>query len=233
MWNGNAVMVRAILLAASIVSIGGCEIAAAPGQAAPDAPQARQPGARVQVDAARNRVWFLTREGVFVFDASKPERVAVSLPGWLWAGAPYGCLPDLALGPRGEAVVTSDVLPTLWRIDPDTLVAAVHPLALDADTDKDVGFSGLAYSPQHGAFLAVGFLDGSLWRIDPALTKAQKIPLSVPLREACGIAVRPRGSQPAPGRAADLCVRTPQGGWSVRFASDMRSASVSAAPCDG
>jgi hypothetical protein len=232
MWNGNAATAKALFLAASIVSIGGCEIGAAPRETAADIPRARQPGTRVQVDAARNRVWFLTREGVFLFDVSKPERVAVSLPGWAWAGAPYGCLPDLALGPRGEAVVTSDVLPTLWRIDPETLAVGVHPLELDADTDKDVGFSGLAYSPRHGAFLAASYAHGSLWRIDPLLAKAQKIALSAPLREACGLVLRPRGSQPALGRVADLCVRTPQGGWSVLFAADGRSAHVSAAPCD-
>ena len=109
---------------------------------------------------------------------------------------------------------------------------SVHPLALDADTDKDVGFSGLVYSPQHGAFLAASHL-GSLWRIDPLFTKAQKIPLSAPLPEACGLALQPRSAQPALNRAVDLCVRTPHGGWSVRFAPDARSAYVSAVPCNG
>ena len=93
----------------------------------------KQPVASVrnQVDAARNRVWLLTRAGLAIYDAAAPDRIVqVPMPGWQFAGEPYGCLPDLALGPRGEAVISSDVVPvqgeylavsasqgTVWRID--------------------------------------------------------------------------------------------------------------------
>jgi hypothetical protein len=234
MWNGNAVAVRVFFLAISIMSIGGCDNGAAPRQAAKavhDRPQLQPLTGRYKVDPARNRVWVLTHEGVSVYDLSRPERIVLSLPDWLLVDTSYACPPDLALGPRGEAVITSNIVPTLWRIDPDTLAVSVHPLVLDADTDKDVGFSGLAYSPQHGAFLAVSYAHGSLWRIDPLLKGAQKIPLSAPIPEACGLAVRSRSSQQALGRLADLCVRTPHGGWSVVFGRDWRSAYVSAVPC--
>jgi hypothetical protein len=231
MWHGNAVAIRVFSMAASIVSIGGCDIGAATRQAAHDPQQVELPNGRYQVDAKRHRVWFLTHEGVFVYDVSRPERVAVSLPGWVSVDTFYGCLPDLALGPKGEAVITSNSLPTLWRIDPDTLAVSVHPLLLDADIDKDVGFSGLAYSPQHGAFLAASYSHGSLWRIDPLYKTAQKISLSAPIPGACGLAVRSRSSQHALSQRADLCVRTPHGGWAVVFAGDWRSAYVSAAPC--
>ena len=40
---------------------------------------------------------------------------------------------------------------------------------VDADTDKDVGFSGLTYSERNGAYFAVSGLHGTLWRIDPLL----------------------------------------------------------------
>jgi len=189
MWNANAGTVRALFLAASMVLIAGCDIGAAPRQASNDAPDLQLPTARYQVDLKRNRVWVLTAEGVFLFDVFRPERTAVPLPGWVWAGAPYGCLPDLALGSRGEAVVTSNVLPTLWRIDPESLAVSEHALALDADTDKDVGFTALVFSPQHGAYYAASQAHGSLWRIDPLLRTAQKIPLSAPIPQAC--AARP------------------------------------------
>lgn len=234
MWNGNAVAARTLFLSLSIVSIGGCDLGTAPpppASAAAAAPQGLPPGMRYQVDAGRNRIWLLTQDGVFVHDVSRPERTAVSLPGWVTVDASYGCLPDMALGPRGEAVITSNIVPTLWRVDPDTLAVSVHPLALDADTDKDVGFSGLVYSPQHGTFLAASFHHGSLWRIDPALERAQKVPLSAPIPKACGLAVRTRGSYQGLRPLPDLCVQTPHGGWSVIFAAGWRSAYVSAAPC--
>ena len=151
MWNGYVVKFRTYSLAALIVTMGGCDSSAAPPQApmtAGETPEGQPPNARIQVDPARNRVWSLSRDGVFLHDRATPEKiVAVRLPGWHWAGAPYSCLPDLALGPKGEAVITSDVVPTLWRIDPETLAVSVHRLALDADTDKDVGFTGLVYAP--------------------------------------------------------------------------------------
>jgi hypothetical protein len=160
---GNA----ALLVALLIIPVGGCDSRAAASSA--------DPPTRYRVDPARQRVWLLTVDGVIVDDAAAPAKVAVSLPEWQWVAPPYGCLPDLAIGPNGEAVITSNVLPTLWRIDPGTLAVSVHPLALDADLDKDVGFSRIAYSPEHGAFFAVGIYDGALWRIDPVLASARKL----------------------------------------------------------
>jgi hypothetical protein len=222
----------AFLLAVLIGPLGGCGIGAAPRpteNAATGAPL--PPQARYQVDPARNRVWFLTREGGFVFEPSRLGGVALSLPGWMWAGKPYGCLPDLALGPRGEAVITSDVLPTLWRIDPDTLEVSVHRLVLDADGDKDVGFSGLVYSQEHGAFFAASYSHGSLWKIDPRLVTAQKVTLSTAIRKACGLALLARSTKPHNGKLDGLCVRTARGAWTVVFAPDGRFAHVGAASC--
>jgi len=75
----------------------------------------------------------------------------VPLPGWLYAGEPYGCAPDLALGPKGEALISSDVVPVLWRVDPETLAVTQHTPWLDADADKDIGFTALAFSREQDA----------------------------------------------------------------------------------
>jgi hypothetical protein len=204
--------------------------------AACDSNVAQQPSrsefgnARYQVDAARERIWWLTREGVFVHSATA-QKTSVSLPGWLWAGAPYSCLPDLALGPHGEAIVTSNVVPTLWRIDPKTLAVSVHPLELDADPDKDVGFSGIVYSPEHAAFFAVSDVYGSLWKIDAQLKRAEKIALSLPIRDACRIAVGARVVALDSGRMVGLCVRTPQKDWTVDLVLAHRAGYVRNAPC--
>jgi hypothetical protein len=134
--------------------------------------------------AAAERSWVIEAGSLFLNESGKPRR-AIELPGWHWAGELYACAPAIAVGPRGEVVVTSNVLPVLWKIDPQTLAVSVHRLELSADTDKDVGFSGLTYSARDGAWLAVSELHGSLWRIDPMLRRAQKIALSGPVRGAC------------------------------------------------
>ena len=228
MSNGNLALARAFVLTACMVASGGCDIGAAHSE------ESRTPEVRYRIDSARNRIWVLTHDGVMLYDITAPKTIAISLPEWVQAGKAYACLPDLALGPRGEAVITSNAVPTLWRIHPETLAVTVHPLALDADTDKDVGFSGLAYSAQHAAFFAVSYAHGSLWRIDPLFERAQKIELSEPVRSACGLAVRPRATQPS--RAAQegirrpdgLCVRTAQEVLDLDFAPNQRSAHVTA-----
>lgn len=138
------------------------------------------------VDATRGRIWRLTGAGLSLQERARRQPVTLSLPGWHWAGAPYGCPPGLALGPKGEVVVTSDVLPKLWRVDPETLAVTVHAVALDERADRDVGFSTLRYSTKHGAYYAVGSTPGSLWRIDPFLRRAQETPLATSRTQPCG-----------------------------------------------
>jgi hypothetical protein len=119
--------------------------------------------------APGKRAWQLTGDGVMA------GTTAVPIPGWIRAAEPYACPPELAVGPKGEAVVTSNVVSTLWRIDPQTLAVTEHPLALDADAGRDIGFSSLVYSPRHAAYFAVSAAHGSLWRIDTQLQRARKL----------------------------------------------------------
>jgi hypothetical protein len=191
----NAIKLRVLGLAVLTAAVSGCN-----SEAAPESINADHAAVKIrhQADEARGRIWVLTRSGVVIFDAtsSRPIR-RVPLPGWVWAGEPYGCLPDLALGPKGEAVVSSDVVPTLWRIDPETLEVSEHALALDSDTDKDIGFSELEYSRGQNAYFGVSTLDGSVWRIDPLLGRAQKVAQAAPPARACrSRATRDRGLPP-------------------------------------
>jgi len=222
-----------LLLVAMVFSISGCDLGP-PRQVRGEASPERMnpaPNVRYQVDAARNRIWWVTGDGVYLHDASKPQRIELTLPGWQWVAAPYSCLPDLTLGPKGEAVISSNIVPTLWRVDPETLAVSVHPLVLDADLDKDVGFSGLTYSGRDAAFFAVSGVHGSLWRIDPLLRRAQKVALSAPIHKACGLAVRAGIARPAVSQAIGVCVRTTQDDWIVSLARDQRSGHVRKAPC--
>lgn len=168
--------------------------------------------------AAAEQTWVLGVDGVYLQRPGK-ARVAVKLPEWQWAHEPYACPPAIAIGPRGEALVTSNVLPVLWKIDPQTLAVTVHSLQLDADSDKDVGFSGLVYSARDNAYFAVSELHGTLWRIDPLLRRAQKIALSEPVRGACSVSMQ---RQERMSRFSRLRLD----GRSVQLAPDQRSAYV-------
>lgn len=134
--------------------------------------------------ATENR-WSLGRDGVLASD--KGGRQVVVLPGWQWADAPYACPPALGVGPGGEALVTSNVSPTLLKVDPQTLRVTTHPVELDADGDKDVGFSSLRYVPNEGAWIAFSAAHGSFWRIDATLNRAQKMAHDPAWRMRCAI----------------------------------------------
>ena len=181
--------------------------------------QADESVLRVREDPQRDRRWVLAADGVHLHSRRTGQRLRhIALPGWYWAGEPYSCAPDLAIGPHGEALVTSDVAPVLWRVDPRSLTVSVRELSLEADLHMDVGFTGLAYSPQQRAYLAVSYA-GSLWRIDTGLSQARKIPLSAPMPQACGLTVRPM-----------LCVRGEDKDWAIELAPDARSGRVSPTP---
>ena len=69
-------------------------VALDPAPASPDVAVTHEPhlGRIVtQVDAARGRVWSLTGSGVTLHDRANGREITLPLPGWHWAGAPYGC----------------------------------------------------------------------------------------------------------------------------------------------
>jgi len=186
MWNGNLSRIG-IFLIPMLVALGGCDSSAAPIQESRNAGQRADLRVdRQRVDLVRSRVWVLTEEGVVLYRNDRHERVAIHLPGWLLVGATFSCPPDIALGPKGEAIVTSNVVPMLWRINPDTLEVSVHRLELDSDANQDFGFSGFSYSSRHGKYFAVSSTQGSVWSVDPLLTKAQKVQASASNAGACG-----------------------------------------------
>ncbi|HYD55934.1 MAG TPA: hypothetical protein VEB41_03400 [Burkholderiales bacterium] len=179
------------------------------------------PVLRQVLDTARGRAWTLAPDGVHVHSLPERRKIAhLKLPGWIVAGELYGCTPDLALNEWGDAVVTSDIVPVVWKVHAGSFAVSRHELVLDRDTDREVGFAAIAWSPRHRTFLAVSFHHGTLWRIDPLLRRAQKVALSSPLPGACQLALR----------GTKLCVYTPQE-WTVHLAPDLRSAHAARKAC--
>lgn len=126
-------------------------------------------------DEANDRVYVLVRDGVDVFEARALRKVArIRLPGWIWAGEPYSCPPDMALSPAGDVLVTSNVVPVIWRIERRTLATSAHQLALEQESDKDIGFIELRWSGGASAYIATTD-GGATWHVDQALSMGRKI----------------------------------------------------------
>lgn len=181
----------------SLMAITGCDGPAQPLQLSSVTSALRtDPSSNVRQrdDPARNRIWILDSHGLFVYDTSTGKLLEIPLPSWHWVGMPHSCAPDVALGPEGEVVVTSNVVPVIWRIDPKTLNVSKHELALDADNNKDVGFSRMVYSTENNAYFAISDVYGSLWRIDRSLRHGQKIARVEMAQRACSV-IRPRETE--------------------------------------
>jgi hypothetical protein len=141
---------------------------------------------RVKQDTPRNRVWTLTRDAVQVHELSTQRLVRrIELPGWVYVGEPFGCPPDLVVTPSGAVVVASNVLPTIWHIDPHTFAPRQLELSLNADREKDVGFTALDFAAD-GTLRAASQSPRALWRIDVAAARGYKI-RSEPARNGCEV----------------------------------------------
>ena len=149
----------------------------------------------VRADPARNRLWVLDHEVISVYDNTNGRQLRrIVLPEWIVLPQRYSCLPDLALDSSGTAFVSSNVLPVLWRIDPQRYEVTRIELALDTDTDKDVGFTGLSFAGD-GTLLAAGAMAAALWQIDTSAASARKIASYPSVVRGCDPATLVRAGQ--------------------------------------
>lgn len=223
-------LMRGVSIAGMLLATG----AGTPAIALAEAPQWKEtlPALRMQVDARRNRVWVLNLDAVYLYDIPRRRLIKrIELPDWMVVNETFSCAPDLALAPSGAALVTSNVLPVIWEIDPQTLVARQHRLSLDADNDKDVGFTGLAFGPGGRNLFGVSSLLGSAWRINLAAGKAHKVRLSGPIHGACGLVVADREISKVEDAAPVLCIAEVRNARRVELTSDMREGRTILAPC--
>ena len=130
----------------------------------------------VRADAERNRLWVLEPDAVTLYDITNARRLrSIVLPELILVGANERvCPPDIAVDAGGTVFISSNAVPVVWRIDPVRFEVTRTELALDAETDKDVGFTGLSFAAD-GVLLAAGSTFGSLWRIDLRQARASKV----------------------------------------------------------
>lgn len=219
-----------ILIAGLLVAV----ITGAPAMARAETPRWKDtlPALRIQVDAQRHRLWVLNFDAVYLYDIPKRRLIKrIELPNWTVANEIAVCAPDLALTPAGAALVTSNVVPTIWVVDPRNLTAREHILQLDADHDKDVGFTGLAFGRSVRDLIGVSSLHGSAWKIDIAAGTAYKVRLSEPIRGSCGVVILDRGTANARDATPVLCIAGAKNERRVELTSDMRAGLTSATSC--
>ena len=194
----------AIFLIPAAITLAGCLNAV--GEPPVPAEEALRPALRVQTDRARGMRWELGWGSASAYDTASGQLLdRIRLPGATLSNAQGACVPDMVLSRSGALIVSSNVQPMLWRISPARFEVERYDIEVDADQDKDFGFSGLAWSADEKELYAVSSTTGTLWRIDLASSKASKVELSAPVRGACGLALV---SGAGPGRQPKVLVVT-------------------------
>jgi hypothetical protein len=141
----------------------------------------------VVIDLARARRWELGWSSVSAYDLATGRRIrTVPLPRMISSAAAASCLPEMILARSGALIVASNIQPVLWRVSPSRFEVERIEIQLDTDTDQDIGFTRLAWSAGESALHAVSAPTGTLWRIDVAGGKGEKMGQAEALRGKCG-----------------------------------------------
>lgn len=98
---------------------------------------------------------------------------AVVLAGWVNAYQPYAEPPGCVVEPGGTVLVSSNVVPDLWRVDPVTGAIDRVPIRLNDDAMREVGFTLLEIADAK-TVKAKAAIGGAAWRIDLETRTATK-----------------------------------------------------------
>ena len=146
-----------------------------------------QQALRVRVDTARNRLWVLGLDDVFVYDIATKHLIRrIALPEWYVAVADLICNPDMALDRSGAAFISDNLQPTLLEIDPESFQLKRHAIRLVNREHWDTGFGGLAFAPD-GTLFGLTATSGSLWRIDTRNAAAHQVVPETLMPDACAL----------------------------------------------
>lgn len=98
----------------------------------------------VRTDEARGRIWILGTDALYLHEKGvSAEPRSFRLPGWMHVIRSQACPPDMAIDYSGAAIVSSNIVPRLWRIDPESLAVIELDVRLHGDEGKDIGFTSL------------------------------------------------------------------------------------------
>lgn len=152
---------------------------------------------RLRTDSARNRLWVLDEDSVYVYALPSAALVSrIELPRFVSSRA--ACLPDLALDAFGNGFVSDNERPALYRIDADSMALSMIPVRVSAEHTSHEGLSALAPTRWPGVMLAGSAASGRLWLIDLPTGSANPVEMAGDLKGICGLT---RDAVPGDARA--------------------------------
>jgi hypothetical protein len=188
-----------------------------------------QQALRVKADAARNRLWVLGLQDVFVYDINAKQAIKrIALPAWSVAG--IQCPPDMILDSSGSALISSNAEPRLWKIDAENFSVKEHAIRLLGKENWETGFGALAFAAD-GSLYALSSFAGSLWRIELAKSSANETKLSERVPKACVLQTPREPVDRAQPKSVTLCAASDKGARRIVVSPDFSRARVSHEQC--
>ena len=184
---------------------------------------------RVKVDTARNRLWVLSLEHVYVYDIIGKRLIRrVALPAWSVAG--ISCSPDMTLDRSGSAFISSNAESKLWKIDAEDFSIKQYEIKLHAREGWDIGFGALTFAAD-GTLFALTAHAGSLWRIDIAKSSANEVELSERVLNTCELTMPRETVQRTQQHAVTLCAVADKDSRRIVISPDLTHGHVSDEKC--
>lgn len=189
-----------------------------------------QQALHVRVDTARNRLWVLSLDDVYVYDIAKKHLIRrIALPGW--SVAEFICQPDMALDRSGTAFISHNAQPRLWQIDADSFQLKEHVIRLLNRERLDIGFGGLAFTPD-GTLFGVSASGGSLWSIDIGNASAQQVELNARVLDACALMAPALTNEGPADRVLAICAGVGSLSRRIEVSSDLAHGRVVDESCN-
>jgi hypothetical protein len=142
---------------------------------------------RIRLDAKGKRIWVLASGSLTLYDDDSlllSRRIPIAA---LMQHSSEHCLPDMTLDHIGNVLISSAMQASLMRVDAQSFEVTQHNFQVDADHNKDFGFSALAFAGRDHTLYAASATTGALWKLDLAHNQATKLPLSQPVYGACAL----------------------------------------------
>lgn len=145
---------------------------------------------RLAVDDARGRLWVLDHGAVYIYDLNNKELIKRVI-FLATKTSQASCLPDMALDRQGNAFISDNTRPFIYRIGSGSLEIAQWLADERLSPFPDSGISAMAIGQDGKSLFAVNGFSGEFWRLDLETRSMHR--LAIPanaLRGACGLVIR-------------------------------------------
>lgn len=141
---------------------------------------------RMRMDNANQRLWILDYDAVYIY-AADTATLLTRIPLPILVSDRRHCLPDMVLDAKGDAYISENRVPKIYRVAASGSVSALDGIL--EQRMESPGFSAMALSPDGRFLLAGRSAGGDLWRIELSTGQHRLIDTAPPMDGVCALQI--------------------------------------------